>query len=118
MDKHPLSPRPESHLINIIKTTTDHHPNFTLLLGAGASVTSGIKPASTMIEVWRKQHFEHYGDKTKSEKEHFQQYHWYGTSEEYAHLFEALYDQPSQRREYVESCVDTAFPSWGYIYLV
>ena len=40
----------QQHLINIIKNTKDHHPNFTVFLGAGASVTSGIKSAQKMID--------------------------------------------------------------------
>lgn len=32
-------------------------------------------------------------------------------------LFEAIYDQPSQRRVYIEECVKNAHPSWGYVYL-
>ncbi|HBY9125582.1 TPA: hypothetical protein ACQ8N1_002435 [Klebsiella pneumoniae] len=45
--------KPQKHLINILKTTKDHHPNFTLFLGAGASISSGIKSAWKMIEEWR-----------------------------------------------------------------
>ncbi|MQI61220.1 hypothetical protein EI041_25185, partial [Escherichia coli] len=36
---------------------------------------------------------------------------------EYSELFEALYDQPTQRREFIESCITAAKPSWGYVYL-
>ena len=37
--------------------------------------------------------------------------------DEYSILFEAIYDQPAQRRVYVEECVKNAHPSWGYVYL-
>jgi len=43
---------------------------------------------------------------------------WHTGDDEYSTLFELLYDQPSQRREYIDSCVKNAKPSWGYIYLV
>jgi hypothetical protein len=33
---------PQAHLVNILKSTRDHHPNFVLMLGAGASVTSNV----------------------------------------------------------------------------
>lgn len=110
--------KPESHLINIIKNTREHHPNFALFLGADASVTSGVKSAREMIRQWRKEHYCQYGNNTETQEKHFEHYHWYNTPEEYSFLFEALYDQPSQRREFIESCIEKAFPSWGYIYLV
>lgn len=42
---------------------------------------------------------------------------WYDKDNEYSELFEALYDQPTQRREFIESCITAAKPSWGYVYL-
>ena len=42
---------------------------------------------------------------------------WFKHEDEYSMLFEAIYDQPSQRRVYVEECVKNAHPSWGYVYL-
>jgi tetratricopeptide (TPR) repeat protein len=112
-----LKLKPEKHIINILKNTKDHHPNFALFLGAGASITSGIKSAGNMIKGWRDEHHELYGG-AKTVEDHFKDYHWHGTSEEYSQLFEMLYDQPSQRREHIETCIGQAFPSWGYIYLV
>ncbi|HEU5046444.1 MAG TPA: SIR2 family protein [Rickettsiales bacterium] len=103
---------PQQHIINILKNTKEHHPNFALFLGAGASVTSGIPSAKTMIEDWRKQ----YQDRTPSTD--IKSKPWYEDEQEYSTLFELLYDQPSQRREYIEKCVNNATPSWGYIYLV
>jgi NAD-dependent SIR2 family protein deacetylase len=114
-----MSVKPQSHLINILKTTRDHHPNFVLFLGAGASATSGIKLGSEMITEWRKATYDAYcPDKRKSIEDYLDSQHWYGSNDEYSILFEKLYDQPSQRREYIESCIKLAKPSWGYIYLV
>jgi tetratricopeptide (TPR) repeat protein len=107
----------KSHLINILNGTKKHHPNFALLLGAGASVTSKVPSAQHLIDDWRKKH--HLQNfRNKDQEEHFKLYHWYKTSEEYSYLFESLYDQPTQRRELIETCLEDATPSWGYIYLV
>lgn len=125
MDSNILNPLSEKHLIDIIEKTKDHHPNFALFLGAGASITSGVKSAKEMVEEWRKQHYIQFSidsekdplDKQKLDN-HLKKYHWYNSPAEYSNLFESLYDQSSQRREYIESCLKNAFPSWGYIYLV
>ncbi len=106
-----IKPKPQGHLINILKSTKNHHPNFTLFLGAGASITSGIKSAGEMINEWRESYSQMYSrDALKSLP-------WHEKNNEYSELFEALYDQPTQRREYIENCIVDAKPSWGYIYL-
>lgn len=109
---------PQSHLINIIKSTRDHHPNFVLMLGAGSSVTSKVKLAKDMIREWRDRHFEMYGHSEEKPEDYLKKQAWFDTSEEYSILFESLFDQPSQRREFIETCIKSANPSWGYIYLV
>lgn len=107
--------KPDSHLIHLLETTKNHHPNFTLLLGAGASVESGVKSAKDMISDWRATYQRiHVGDEDAA----LEKQSWYGTTTEYSYLFESLYDQPTQRREYIESCIEHATPSWGYMYLV
>lgn len=110
--------KPQSHLINIIKSTTDHHPNFVLFLGAGTSKSSGVKLAGELIKEWRNSHYQMYKIDTETVEEHFKRLHWTNSAEEYSILFEKLYDEPSQRREFIESCIKEASPSWGYIYLV
>lgn len=110
--------KPQSHLINILKSTRDHHPNFVLMLGAGASKTSGIKLAGEMIEEWEKKLFEMYKKGNETIEKYLNKQNWYNTTDKYSILFEKLFDEPSQRREYIESCVKEATPSWGYIYLV
>ena len=104
----------QKHLINIIAETRDHHPNFILLLGAGASKTSGVKSSKEMVQDWREKYI------TLNEKgdEFLKKQSWYNRAEEYGALFETHFDQASQRREYIESCLKKAKPSWGYIYLV
>ncbi|MCG2837690.1 SIR2 family protein [Photobacterium sp. WH77] len=101
--------KPQKHLTNILKTT--NNPNFTLFLGAGASVTSGVKSAGELIKEWRSAYSEmHSLEKLKKQS-------WHDKPIEYSELFEALYDQPSQRRDFIENCIKDATPSWGYIYL-
>ncbi|MGL6003594.1 SIR2 family protein [Aeromonas sobria] len=106
-----MSVKPQGHLINILQSTRDHHPNFTLFLGAGASITSGIKSASGMINEWRDCYTKMYS------KDQLHKQSWFDKPAEYSELFETLYDQPTQRREYIEKCIVDSKPSWGYIYL-
>jgi hypothetical protein len=113
-----IETKPQSHLINIIHSTIDHHPNFVLFLGAGTSKSSGVKLAGELIKEWRNSHYQMYKKETETIEEHFKRFHWSNSAEEYSILFENLYDEPSQRREFIESCIKNASPSWGYIYLV
>jgi NAD-dependent SIR2 family protein deacetylase len=111
----PRPRKPAAHLIHLIESTKNHHPNFVLFLGAGASAESGVKTAGEMILDWRQTYCNLYGN---GDPEAIQSQPWNNTPSEYSQLFEALYDQPSQRREYIENCLEYANPSWGYIYLV
>ncbi|MGI5693423.1 hypothetical protein ACRYKR_19485 [Escherichia coli] len=54
--------RPQQHLINILTSTKQHHPNFTLFLGAGASISSGVDSAGGMIRRWRDAYTLMYGE--------------------------------------------------------
>ena len=108
--------RDKSHLINLISRRSSDAPNFALLIGAGASASCGVKTASQMITEWRQQIYEQSRSDEPLE-EWLQEQDWYGDDEEYSILFEQVYDQPSQRRIYIEECVREAKPSWGYIYL-
>ncbi len=110
-----MDTKPQAHLINIIRTTKDHHPNFCLFLGAGASVTSGVSPAKELINSWRESYKEMY---CQNSEDNLKKEYWYDKEEEYSTLFEKLYDQPSQRREFIEQSIRDAAPSWGYVYLV
>ncbi|MBE3178450.1 SIR2 family protein [Enterobacter cloacae complex sp. P3B] len=104
--------KPQKHLINILTSTKNHHPNFTLFLGAGSSITSGVKSAGGMIQDWRDAYDDMHGEGEVRKQV------WFDKDNEYSELFESLYDQPTQRREYIESCITAANPSWGYVYLV
>ena len=104
------------HLMHLILTRNGDIPNFSLLLGSGASSTSGVLTAEDMIEEWRPLTFSHSGSNDSYLKWRDNQ-RWFRHEDEYSMLFEAIYDQPSQRRVYVEECVKNAHPSWGYVYL-
>lgn len=104
------------HLTDIILTRTSNVPNYALLLGAGASSSSGINTAEDMIVEWRRQLYGQTStgesfDKWLSGKE------WYQSDEEYSFLFGTIYDEASQRRDYIEECIDGSHPNWGYLYL-
>ena len=108
--------RDTTQLIDLIGRRSNNTPNFALLIGAGTSVSSGIKPASQMIEGWRQKLYER-SRCDESCQDWLNKQDWYEDDEEYSTLFEKICDQPSQRRIYIEDCVKDAKPSWGYIYL-
>ncbi len=115
--------RTASDLIRHVETRTEKTSNYSLLLGAGASVTSGIRSASSLIEKWLEEVYEIYEDTApesfKDAKEYFEKKHasWYNPSNPYSSLFEKRYDLPSQRRRFVEQEVDNKLPSIGYTYV-
>ena len=102
--------------MHLILTRNGDVPNFSLLLGSGASSSSGIPTAQAMIDEWRSLLF----SRSKS-SDGYQKWlsdqNWFEHEDEYSMLFELIYDQPSQRRVHVEECVKGAHPSWGYVYL-
>lgn len=85
-------------------------PKFAMLLGAGASATSGIRTGWTLVEEWRKA-YEASTGRSASECD------WHDSPSEYGELFEHFYQNPAQRRAFIETCVKDATPSWGYLYL-
>src|ERR1044072_2247108 len=108
--------RSAEHLIRLILNRNGNVPNYAVLLGAGASVSSGVRTAEDMIETWRSETFSaHKGDATLAEWLKLQP--WCGSDDEYATLFERTYDQPAQRRIFIEECIKNAHPTWGYVYL-
>lgn len=114
---HPKPPKTQQHLINLVRSAHLNSPSFALFLGAGASATSRVKLASKMIEEWRLQFHRCHG-RGKSFEDCIKAQIWYNKPEEYSLLFETMFDQPSQRRQYIEECLKGASPGWGYIYLV
>lgn len=117
--------RTTSDLIRHIKTKEHSSPaNYSIFLGAGASVTSGIRTASQLIDEWAKELYErfHMGqpvETAEDAKKYFESSHssWYSPDNPYSSLFEKKFDLPTQRRRFVEQEVDNKFPSIGYAYL-
>ena len=107
--------RTAEHLMNLIVTRNRAVPNFSLLLGSGASATSGVRTAQEMIGEWRIILFQRSG--CDNYKKWLAKQNWFKHDDEYSILFESIYDQSSQRRVYIEECVKDARPSWGYAYL-
>ena len=108
--------KPAEHLIDIILNRNEDIPNYVLFLGAGASWNSGVVTASDMVGTWRSRLYERSGTRMKY-KTWLSKQSWYNTDEEYGYLFEYLYDEPSQRRDYIETILENTSPSWGYVYL-
>ena len=113
----PLStPKTAKHLMHLIVTRAGTVPNFALFLGSGASVTSGVRTAGDMIDEWRGLLYDRSGTAEPYDAWVATQT-WYESEDEYSLLFETIYDQPPQRRVYIEEAVNPARPSWGYVYL-
>ena len=104
------------HLIDIILNRNEYMPNYVPFLGAGASWNSGVITANEMIGTWRSRLYERNRTRMKY-KTWLSRQSWYNTDEEYGYLFGYLYDESSQRRDYIENILENASPSWGYVYL-
>lgn len=113
-------------LIRYIKNTVDSMntktPNYTILLGAGASVTSGISSGQSLTNEWKEEVWrEHSSFKKYETAEAFfekEKLSWYDPSNAYSSLFENRYDLQRHRRMFVERQVSDKTHSIGYAYLV
>ena len=97
-------------------------PNYSVLLGSGASITSGIRSGQNLIDTWKKEVYQE-SDKTSAMtlEEFFSSTNapdWYEESNAYSALFENRYDLQRHRRIFVEHEVSGKTPSIGYAYLV
>jgi hypothetical protein len=115
-----------SELTKFIDIREQTSSSYGVLLGAGASVTSGIRSGRELIDSWRRDQYlklsqsdpKSYDAKEAVEwlsKNHLS---WYDPKKEYSSLFQRTFDLPRQRRVFVEQEVANAFPSLGYAYLV
>ena len=113
-----------SDVIRLInnKSIKNNVPNFSLLLGAGASVTSGIRSGQDLILSWKNEISQMMGITEQKEiEEYFSSQtirSWYDSNNEYGSLFERMYSLQKQRRLFVENEVQGGIPSIGYAYLV
>lgn len=123
-EQMPTKRRTLKDLANYVKTKSGNSPNYSIFLGAGASVTSGISSGAQLVDQWRKEIFEISSnlpfDDIKSAKQYLidKESSWYDPSNEYSSLFQKKFDLPAQRRRFVEKQVDSKLPSIGYSYLV
>ena len=74
-------------LIDQIITRNRGVPNYALLLGAGASVTSGVKTAEEMVWEWRHELYQS-APTSLPYQEWLEEQPWYGQADEYGILFE------------------------------
>ena len=105
-------------LIRFISNRIENEPNYSLLLGAGCSITSGIRPAKELIQEWKKEILLlDPNSKNFSEEDYLKSCSWFDSRNEYSCLFEKRYDLPQHRRMFIEKEVDEKKPSIGYEYL-
>lgn len=95
-----------------------------MLLGAGASQSSGVRTGQDLVSEWREIFLKKIKDVnsielTLDEKKELlaQQYSWYKKENEYSSFFGKIYDLPNQRRNFIELEVNDKEPSIGYHYL-
>lgn len=124
IEQLPNKRRSIKDLANYIKIKSGSSPNYSLFLGAGASVTSGINSGAQLVDEWRREVYEMLSgeefDDVKKAKSYLidKESSWYDPSNEYSSLFQKKFDLPSQRRRFVEKQVDSKLPSIGYSYMV
>jgi len=98
------------------------NPNFSILLGAGASISSGIQSGGQLVKRWKDEVYNDLDGKSSGDSvEDFFRLHkpdWYDEANPYSSLFEHRYDLQRQRRIFVEKEVAGKTPSIGYAYLV
>lgn len=122
--------RTVSDLIRFIGNTSDYKedrglntPNYSILLGSGASITSGIRSGQHLIESWKHEVYDE-RDENKIDipfEEYFSPGNapdWYEENNAYSTLFENRFDLQRHRRMFVEHEVAGKTPSIGYAYLV
>src|SRR5262245_38421343 len=118
--------RSVADIARFVSTRTDNNSNYTLLLGAGCSVSSGVRSASELCRQWRAHlYYSLAGDAATpnasedEQREWLKKNHgvWYDPIREYSALFEKKYDMQRQRRMFVETEVAGKIPSIGYAYL-
>ena len=107
-----------------IKNKTDENQSlYCMLLGAGASKSSGIRTGQDLVDEWRKLFYKkicpnEFEATLQAQKallaEH---YNWYKPDNEYSSFFGKIYDLPNQRRNFIEIEVNGKEPSIGYHYL-
>jgi NAD-dependent SIR2 family protein deacetylase len=123
LDQLSAKRRSYDDLSRFIRERVTGVPNYCLLMGAGCSVSSGIRSGGQLVQAWRRELFERlnpglpYDDESAIKYLSEKQGAWYSYSKEYSSLFEKIYDLPRQRRMFVEKEVSDKEPNLGYAYL-
>ena len=118
----------EIDLAELINTPKPGDCPYTLFLGAGASVSSGIPSAKAMVRNWQRSI---YKSITKGESDENDFIRWlqheydkwredqllYPGQTDYSLLFSYRYKQPQERQLYIEKILEMKKPSFGYLYL-
>lgn len=111
--------RTTKDLIRFLNNQTDKNPNYSLLMGAGCSITSGIRSGEHLIGEWKKELYESSGLGSELSMDEFlRREGWYNDRNPYSSLFEKKFDLPRQRRAFIEKEVRNTTPSIGYAYLM
>ena len=126
MDLNDLQHKKKSvaDLIRFISNTTRDDkvtPNFSVFLGSGASVTSGVRSGQVLVNSWMDECIKMENKDNLTKEEYFSPSHapeWFDPANPYSSLFEHRYDLQRQRRIFVEHEVAGKTPSLGYAYLV
>ncbi|DAA84063.1 TPA: hypothetical protein CPT90_06705 [Candidatus Gastranaerophilales bacterium HUM_3] len=103
--------------------TDEKQSLYCMLLGAGASKSSGIRTGQDLVNGWRDLFYKKIADNSDSatldEKKALlkERFTWYKPENEYSSFFGKIYDLPNQRRNFIELEVNDKEPSIGYHYL-
>jgi len=118
--------RPAEYLEKIVIDGTND-AKFCILLGAGASITSGIPGAGRLVSEWKRElcklklsdgtlasdnEFENWFERWKVEESGLR----HGVSD-YAVLIEHFYPTSSLRQGFIENEINGKYPGVGYLYL-
>ncbi|MBR3662655.1 MAG: SIR2 family protein [Alphaproteobacteria bacterium] len=114
----------QDDLFRFIQNRIDKISNYNLLLGAGASCTSGILTAENLIQEWKEDIFNRYNKENipfnnQNAQDLFAKEFGreYDKNREYSFLFQQKYHRPNQRRNFIEQQIKDSVPSIGYKYL-
>lgn len=76
-------------MISFLSNKCEETSNYTLLIGAGCSVTSGIDSGGDLIKKWKKEIYESENTEGMSEDDFWKsQYEWYDSRNPYSSLFQ------------------------------
>ncbi len=119
----------EFDLAQLIATPPIGDCPYTLFLGAGASVSSGIPSASGMVKEWQKSLYKSIKRIKYVAEENFENWLvneysiWRSQKEkdysqsDYSLLFTYRYQQTLERKNYIEKLIEDKKPAFGYVYL-